>query len=177
MVSGWQSAKRGLLWEHWVLMWGHHNVYVCNLLCVRLSTCVKEFVTIFVCVIECTCSLANNLRRSMFMYVSKFMNDMVYMRHIRVCEWIHNYFNLRIFVWIYPCVSVSMNGSKSVSMFICLSEWFKHVHLSECVPCGCMWACLYIRVNWACSYVSVNVLLGVSVCSCVWVNLQACAWW
>ena len=36
--------------------------------------------------------------------------------------------------------------------------------LNECVICGCMWACLCVRVNWACSYVSALMCFCVFLC-------------
>ena len=48
----------------------------------------------------------------------------------------------------------------------------EHVHFSECVIGGRMWACLCVRVNWTCSYVS--VLMCFCVFLCVYVYERIC---
>ena len=59
-----------------------------------------------VCDNVCTCDCVNNFRMSMLMHVSKCMSDTVYVRYIRVCEWMYNHVNLSLSLFEYVHVSV-----------------------------------------------------------------------
>ena len=106
---------------------------VCVCVCVRVHLCVWRrlyphlhvWLNVHVC---------EQLKEE-YVHVCKFMTDTVYVKHIEVCEWVHNYFSLSIFVfeWICPCVSVSMDGSKSLSMFIWVNVYFVDVCELVCV--------------------------------------------